>query len=211
MATTRCAPRSFSTLVASACDDDAKGTDDDRHPVGKADLVGECTPDDCDGPSSGNCWCDAGCLEFQDCCANVYAVCEGLPEPECDDDSALNQLCDIKPTCEPGQVAARQNGCFHCVDALTCEAPPASCDDGSMLNQLCDVPPVCEAGTEKALQNGCFVCVDPATCEPPAPSCDDGSTLNQLCDVPPICEAGTVKALQNSCFVCVDPATCEPV
>ena len=196
---------------AIACDDGDGGGDVDRQPIGKADLVGSCEPDDCGGqPADGNCWCDESCLDFDDCCANVYAVCEDLPAPDCDDDSQLNQLCDMKPACESGQVAAKINSCFQCVDALTCEAPAASCDDGSTLNQLCDVPPICEGDTVKALISGCFICVDPLTCEPPAASCDDGSELSKFCDVPPICDDGTEKAIMSGCFVCVDPSTCEP-
>jgi len=202
----------FSLLFA--CDDDGGGGNaDDRQPVGKADLVGSCTPDDCgDMPANGNCWCDASCLDFDDCCSNVYAVCaDDLPAPDCDDGSAPSQLCDIKPVCEDGQVAARQNGCFVCVDALTCEPASVSCDDGSTLNQLCDVPPVCDGDTVKALIDSCFVCVDPQTCEPPPADCGDGSQLSKFCDVPPICDEGSEKAIIDACFVCVDPQTCEPV
>jgi hypothetical protein len=199
-----------------ACSTEGTDADEERTMIGKADLVGSCTPNDCgDIAANGNCWCDEGCKDFGDCCTDVYVACaDELPAPECNDGSAPSPLCDIKPTCEPGQVAARKNGCFQCVDALTCEAPaPEDCGDGSEPNMLCDVPPLCDAGAVKVRIKGCFQCVDPITCEPASTEpedCGDGSEPNMLCDVPPICDAGAVKVRIKGCFECVDPATCEP-
>jgi hypothetical protein len=98
----------------------------------------------------GNCWCDEACEDFGDCCLDAFdecgvgepepavsqcladahcepgqtcsgGVCVGEPDPvSCDDGSTLHFLCDIKPACEEGEVAAIINGCFQCVDANTC-------------------------------------------------------------------------------------------
>lgn len=111
------------SLVAVSCAEDSGGAvqHDDRAPIGKADLTGSCAPDDGDGPANdGNCWCDELCADFGDCCANAFDQC-GSGEPPCDDGTSLDPLCDQKPACEDGQVAAVQNGCFSCVDEVTCE------------------------------------------------------------------------------------------
>lgn len=151
----------------------------------------------CGGPAPvGNCWCDEACADFGDCCIDAFDVC-GVGEPQpavsqclsdaqcdpgqqcsggvcvqvetCDDGSSLHPLCDIKPACDDGHVAAVIDGCFQCVDAITCEpatVPPPSCDDGSSLHPLCDIKPGCDDGQVAAIINSCFQCVDANTCEP---------------------------------------------
>jgi hypothetical protein len=128
------------TLTLGACDADEASTregvaaaDEGRGGLGKADHVeGSCAPDEdgdvCGGPAPvGNCWCDEACVRWGDCCDDAWNVCgvgePPAPEPEvdCDDGSSLHPLCDIKPPCDDGQVAAVINSCFQCVDALTCE------------------------------------------------------------------------------------------
>lgn len=151
---------------ALACDPEPAATTDERRPLGKSDRTGSCSPDDCGGPASdGACWCDEACVEIGDCCSDYAPVCEAEQPQGCNDGSSLSQFCDIKPGCEEGQVAAIQNGCFVCVDELTCQ-PPVSCDDGSTLSQFCDIKPGCDEGQVAAIQDGCFVCVDAQTCEP---------------------------------------------
>ncbi len=233
-------------LVATGCDDSSNDASDDgadRGPIGKTDTHGSCAPDEgeevCGGPApAGNCWCDAECDRFGDCCLDAFdecgvgepgpavsqclsdaqcdagqacsgGVCVPTDAPSCDDGSSLNPLCDQKPPCADGQVAAVIGGCFECVDAQTCEPPPADCDDGSSLNPLCDQKPPCADGQVAAVISGCFECVDAQTCEPPPADCDDGSSLNPLCDQKPPCADGEVAAVIDSCFECVDAATCQ--
>ena len=50
-----------------------------RVAIGKADLAGSCqvgATKHCGGKSSGNCWCDASCDKFGDCCADKKSVCD---------------------------------------------------------------------------------------------------------------------------------------
>jgi hypothetical protein len=75
---------SWILLTAGGCATEA-GRDDgavDRHPLGKADAIGSCQTDDggdlCGGQSDGNCWCDAQCADFGDCCGDKIPVCDGL-------------------------------------------------------------------------------------------------------------------------------------
>src|SRR5690606_39223406 len=54
---------------AAACASD--GSDAERGPIGKADLIGSCADTSCDGAApSGNCYCDAECATFGDCCSD---------------------------------------------------------------------------------------------------------------------------------------------
>ncbi len=209
-------------------------------------VDGEAAPA-CGAPApDGNCWCDESCVDYGDCCVDSFDACGvGEPQPavsqcladvhcdagqecsggvcvqtelpECGDGSAIHPLCDIKPGCDDGQVAVAINGCFQCVDELTCEPPapepePETCDDGSSLSQFCDIKPGCDDGQVAAVINSCFQCVDADTCEAPAPepeTCDDGSSLSQFCDIKPLCDDGEVAAVIGSCFQCVDADTCE--
>ena len=201
----------------------------------------------CGGPAAvGNCWCDEACEQYGDCCVDSFDACGvGEPQPavsqcladvhcdegqqcsggvcvevelpDCDDGSSLHPLCDIKPGCEDGEVAAVINGCFQCVDEQTCEEPepepePESCDDGTNLSPFCDIKPVCDDGEVAAVIGACFQCVDEVTCEPapePAESCDDGTNLSPFCDIKPVCDDGEVAAVIGACFQCVDEVTCE--
>jgi hypothetical protein len=71
------------TALACSSEDasDPQGQDTptpERGPIGKADSYGSCAAasgDHCNGQSDGNCWCDASCLEYGDCCEDRDAVC----------------------------------------------------------------------------------------------------------------------------------------
>lgn len=82
--------RALAPLLAlatlSACGEaevsQAAAAADDRHPIGKADVVGSCRAEDggdlCGGPSEGNCWCDDQCEQYGDCCGDKAALCDEL-------------------------------------------------------------------------------------------------------------------------------------
>ena len=140
-------------VLVSACDDGGNSGDQTtRHAIGKADLSGACTVDDCgDQSAGGNCWCDSECAAFGDCCENVTFVCEA-PAPSCDDTSTHSPLCDVPPICDDGLVKALKNGCFVCVDPQTCETPaPAAC-----AAPACGVGmAACAEGTQCLVIEGC--------------------------------------------------------
>ena len=51
---------------------------EDRGPIGKADLYGQCMEIDmkfCGTKSSGNCYCDDLCTEYGDCCTDYTDIC----------------------------------------------------------------------------------------------------------------------------------------
>lgn len=78
-------------LVIAACDSeqgDLPLPDDvteeiERGNNGKTEAPGSCQPNDCGGRASvGSCWCDDQCEQFNDCCADKAAVCDGEPAPD---------------------------------------------------------------------------------------------------------------------------------
>jgi hypothetical protein len=70
-------PIIVASLLLAACST-SSNDQSGRRPIGKADLVGSCSADECGGASvEGNCWCDDECLTFGDCCADKATVCDG--------------------------------------------------------------------------------------------------------------------------------------
>jgi hypothetical protein len=66
----------LASFLLSGCSAEMLDDQPLRGPIGKADIVGTCTADDCGGPADGgNCWCDDACVTFGDCCANQADVC----------------------------------------------------------------------------------------------------------------------------------------
>jgi hypothetical protein len=177
----------------------------------------ECVdPDTCEAPAPQRCSHDSQCAADQWCnpcgasscpmCTDCVAVCEAHG---CETENEAQ--CEmVRPDCEGDQVSVVQDGCWVCVDRLSCEpARPTHCDDGT--EPLCNMPaPECDEGEILAHQDQCYVCVDPDTCEPPRDdSCDDGT--EPICAmVPPHCDDSEILAYQDQCFVCVNPQTCAP-
>ena len=71
--------------------DSDTGSDSDSD-TGTGDGLG-CTLPWCGGEAPDGCFCDEACHEYEDCCANVCAVC---PEISFCEDLAV--LCDAEPT-----------------------------------------------------------------------------------------------------------------
>ena len=76
-----------------------------RTPIGKADLAGSCKDNAgttyCGGKTKeGNCWCDAGCQNYGDCCSDVKTVCgDG------------GNSCESTKDCDPGFYCKSEDGC----------------------------------------------------------------------------------------------------
>jgi len=163
--------------IPACAQDDAttERTQDDRAPerrqkIGKADLVGSCHDGEdlfCGTKSgAGNCWCDAACVGFGDCCADYQPTCV-------DDDTCGPVLCELY--CEHG-FDRDDNGCEICSCA---DAPPTACGGFANLpcpdGQICvDFPDDgCDPQTGGADCGG--ICVDE-----PAPT----NTCENLCGGP---------------------------
>ncbi len=97
-------------LTATGCDEAQTRGDDELAQApergvggGKADAPGSCAPEDCGGQAStGSCWCDAGCVEYGDCCADIAPVCEA----DGDDGAASGDSCELLEGCAPGNYCA---------------------------------------------------------------------------------------------------------
>lgn len=97
----------------------------DRGFGGKADAIGSCLPDDCGGPASeGRCWCDAACVEYEDCCSNRIDVCESGQPPTGDDGEPAEPIggncCDLH-----GGLGCEVDSLETCV----CDADPSCCNE----------------------------------------------------------------------------------
>ncbi len=152
----------------------------------------------CVDPETCRPWGEPGCTSDGDCAPDRYCdPCARGSCPGCEDcvpdclphgcETETEPICNmLRPDCEPGQVAVVRDGCWVCVDRLTCQpARDTSCDDGTEPICLME-PPVCDPYSEiLAVQQECWECVNPMTCLPwGEPGCedDDWCPPDQECD-----------------------------
>ena len=89
--------------LVSACAADDGGQTGARGGIGKADLWGSCSAEDCGGPaSSGVCWCDDACSEWGDCCENKEVTCDAAPTCQRNTDCPAGEYCEASGCEEPG-------------------------------------------------------------------------------------------------------------
>jgi hypothetical protein len=136
-----------------------------RQKIGKADLVGSCqgqTETYCGTKTgSGNCWCDAACTGFGDCCADYETTC--VDTNECGE-----VLCELY--CPYG-FAKGEDGC----DICACEAGPEDAC-GGFAGLLCPEGKICidNPNDDCDPQNGGADCIGICIDEPePAATCQD--------------------------------------
>ncbi len=121
-------------------------------------------------------------------------------DTSCDDGNEV--LCDaLPPECEELEVAAAIDGCWACVNAVTCR--PWG-EPGCETNADCGP----EAWCNGCATGSCPFCEDcVAGCTPhdcdsePEPACDEER---------PDCADGEFSVVRGGCWICVDAATCEP-
>ena len=180
-------------LLAFGCGDDDAGVPDAM--LGDATLVDASAGDsaaadatvdgtvgsmDGQAPDAGrDTRCDEGPL-----------VCDGLP-----------------PMCGEGEVAAIRDGCWQCVNAITCAPwgePGCGTDVDCSPREYCNS---CATGS-------CFGCEDcVAGCVPHGCESEDAVTCRMLrpdCGPSGVAVART-EGEGGSCWVCVNRMTCEPI
>ena len=183
------APLAATACVADATSDgdrpSAPTADDDRGPIGKADLYGSCMEIDiayCGGKSSGNCWCDELCTAIGDCCDDYEAECT---EPSCDP----SLMCGQAITCVDGQWYPTTCG------PANCDAPMGPCEPeppepeycGGFAGLSCAADQYChyELGDHCGFADATGICQDkPGVCaEVYSPVCGcDGKNYSNECD-----------------------------
>jgi len=191
---------------AAACASD--GSDAERGPIGKADLIGSCADTSCDGAApSGNCYCDAECATFGDCCSDYVEVCEadtaascgGLAGLLCDEGTYCHY--DIDQTCG----AADQLGtCLPIPDACIEVFLPVCGCDGQTYSNSCFAA---LAGTSVASEGECEV-EEADPCGGFAGlTCDDGEfcsyQLEHMCGAAD--HLGTCQERPDVCAAEIDP------
>jgi hypothetical protein len=160
---------------------------DDRGPLGKADLAGTCGDlegnDFCGGPSDGACWCDDACEAFGDCCNDKQMVCDAAPACSSNEDCGAGQYC-AAPACDmPGECLAMPLQCTLEAGTL------CGCDGNEYIN-------ACFA-------NGNGTNVDHAgPCEePPSTAClgNDECGLGEFCAADGCGVEGQCEAVPTVC------------
>jgi hypothetical protein len=172
----------------------------ERGPLGKADSVGSCAASDCEGQAvDGNCWCDADCAEYGDCCADRVEVCEAPVAPACGGLAGLR--------CGEGMYCdySADTNCGFADQTGVCREIPATCTDG--------VAPVCGCNGETysnscdAARAGVSVSAE-GVCEGdelPVQTC--GGQLGQACGEGSYCN----YEIGAACGVADAQGTCEAV
>ncbi len=210
----------LSLVAITACADSTTGdsepqaSQDDRGPIAKADGAAGSCEDRCDSgyDETQSCQCDASCLEFEDCCADIVSLCE----PECDDgdivpsDDACNTCaCDAEGSwsctelaceneCSPGDEQLADDGCNAC----SCQ------DDGTWSCTELDCEADCDPGDQAPAGDGCNSCICEADGQWSCTELDCGSE----CDPTLICgEAATCVGGELYPTIC-GPENCdEPI
>lgn len=136
--------------------------------------------DDSQCPTDSRCdttnFCDrpAGCAEGQACPDVCYGRCVGTSPPppppaHCGDGQPI--VCDAVVDCQPGLAAFPMNGCWVCLDPVTCGG-------------ACQTNADCQSGWTCAERT-----YDPcANQDPSQPACGAPVMLYRVCEPPPACE-----------------------
>lgn len=135
---------SLASLALSACATDSSPAEQARGAIGKADLIGSCSPLTCGGPaiweSEESCFCDDQCAELGDCCANKEEVC---PSEE--------EVCDLSITrIYPGSGQIPASGGF-CDAVETCAADEAQAQAIEAVGWTCQDLPVAPCAYQRCV------------------------------------------------------------
>ncbi len=123
-----------------------------------------------------------------------------IRDESCDDGRPLE--CDALPAeCEELEVAAVIDGCWLCVNAVTCRPwgePGCELDADCAADAWCNE---CATGSCPFCEDCVAGCSEHECETAPEPVCDQER---------PLCEPGEVSVVRDGCWVCVQAHTCEP-
>ena len=190
-----------------------------RGRLGKADLPGTCEVSDCGGKSQGQCYCDAICTQYGDCCSNVSNICdigdnECAQDADCGDgfcgwDGGGDRVCKpwgkVGDSCGGFVMQSFVNKCHPDLECVhpepthdvpgTCQVPASNCDPTLICGQAIS----CIGGQWYPTTCG------PANCDQPMGDC--GPTVNPPPPPAPTCESACGGPADNK--VCYCDAVCE--
>ncbi|MBN2723924.1 MAG: hypothetical protein JXR95_07645 [Deltaproteobacteria bacterium] len=173
-------------------------------------------------------WCNpcggSSCENCEDCVSTCTAHSCTTQTPE------ELECYMTRPECSENYTAIIEDGCYLCIDPVTCETSTTDCiydsdcdtdqycgSDGICTLNPCSTDeelncyaerPECGPGRTALVINGCWRCawLDGCVIDKDE-DCNDGTQA--LCDMmEPVCEAGEILAVQNYCYACVNPTTC---
>ena len=143
--------------------------------------------DECATSSCPDCLDCVGLCTQSPCATEQSAVCEVEP-----------------PTCELGTVLIIRDGCWLCVDILSCEPMSTEPERVSCENTMdCPLGSICDPCGSSSCPS-CPDCVSAcvSVCE---------SEENSMCfSEQPVCEDAEVLIVRDACWLCVNSDSCEP-
>ena len=166
-----------------------------------------CQGSDCSGQSAGNCWCEATCLAFGDCCKDFSRFCSDA----IDDQLQQRRLDATNPSCDG--LCGGMDVAGQCYCGADCRGYGDCCDDfEDLCGNLTTAYPVGDEGTQRPICSGCSGCcglgymaenADGSSC-----SCDLNCAVYDTCcdDFMDECGAYTVEPIVK-CYDC-DGTSC---
>jgi len=130
----------------------------------------------------------------------VHPACCDIPDGKCDDGQPLLCMRPAPESCEGGLLIAIRNGCYQCVNPVTCR-PPAGCADDS----ACPRGQVCRDGacTDRCQPVSCTLWCEDGFATDPATGCE-------ICACKTACRVDTDCARGQRCVAGTCQASCVP-
>lgn len=149
---------------------------------------------DCPAGSYCDSCAKASCSSCQDCVPGCQPVCESEAATECDLE---------RPNCEDNEVSVIRDGCWLCVNQMTCEPSFIDQEPNCTSNPDCSLGQYCD----QCAMSSCPDCEDcVALCQPSA--CESEEVAD--CELErPICAESEVLVIRDGCWQCIDQMACE--